>query len=188
MIKLLPNILSLFRIASVPFILLFLYAGETYYFYAFVLFLMAAISDWLDGLIARHWDGLTDFGSWIDPVADKCLVLGVLIALSVLTDSNFLMGCNVLLIMRNVVMSMIRERCRRSQMASAVKVSSLGKTKTIFEFIYISFSLFYLAYSYYAVEEVLMLLGLLAVGFSYLSLCLYIKNLSDSLTIRYSKG
>jgi len=146
------------------------------------------MSDWLDGMIARRYNVLTELGAWLDPIADKLLVLAVLLALSTMTESTFLWVCNILLILRNVVMNLIRSMCDYLSMSNVVKVSVLGKTKTVFEFFYIAFSLFFLAYSKYKLESVLNFLAMVAVSFSYLSLCFYVKNICHSLTIRYSKG
>ena len=149
MIRFVPNALSVLRILCIPWILLGLYLGSYYYPYVFYLFLIAAMSDWLDGMIARRYNVLTELGAWLDPIADKLLVLAVLLALSTMTESTFLWVCNILLILRNVVMNLIRSMCDYLSMSNVVKVSVLGKTKTVFEFFYIAFSLFFLAYSKY---------------------------------------
>lgn len=68
----LPNALSLFRLLSfIPAMWLF---NTGLYAYSFIIFLLAALSDYLDGVIARQWNQKTDFGAIIDPAADKVLM------------------------------------------------------------------------------------------------------------------
>lgn len=88
MIKKLPNIICWFRIALVPFVLLFLLdtplsedmAIKTRFLISGILFAVAILSDFVDGKIARKFDAVTNFGKFLDPIADKLLVLGVLCA------------------------------------------------------------------------------------------------------------
>ncbi|MBQ6809645.1 MAG: CDP-diacylglycerol--glycerol-3-phosphate 3-phosphatidyltransferase [Clostridia bacterium] len=88
MIKKLPNIICWFRIALIPFVLLFLLdtpvsesmAIKTRFLVSGILFAVAILSDFVDGKIARKFDAVTNFGKFLDPIADKLLVLGVLCA------------------------------------------------------------------------------------------------------------
>ena len=79
-----PNRLSLIRIASVPFItLLLVLNGYAWTGYAALFwFILAAITDFVDGHIARKYNLVTNFGKFIDPVADKLLVLSAMVMLS----------------------------------------------------------------------------------------------------------
>ena len=79
-----PNRLSLMRIGSVPVItlLLSLKGGVWMYYVALFLFIFAAITDFVDGHIARKYNLVTNFGKFIDPVADKLLVLSAMVMLS----------------------------------------------------------------------------------------------------------
>jgi cardiolipin synthase (CMP-forming) len=75
-----PNTLTLLRIALVPFIALRLLDGA--YGTACVLFIISALSDWADGMIARHWNQRTRFGAIADPLADKLTMLTVTLLLT----------------------------------------------------------------------------------------------------------
>ena len=77
-----PNRLSLIRIALVPFIILMMYVNlPASYIIALALFALASFTDFLDGQIARRRHLVTNFGKFIDPVADKLLVLSTMIGL-----------------------------------------------------------------------------------------------------------
>ena len=70
-----PNAISLARIATIPFIVYAVIQGA--WMTAFVLFMLAGLSDGIDGLIARYFDQRSAFGAYIDPVADKTLTVAV---------------------------------------------------------------------------------------------------------------
>ncbi|GAB5463512.1 CDP-alcohol phosphatidyltransferase family protein [Hoeflea alexandrii] len=75
----LPNFITIARFIMVPLIILAMINGEM--LAAFLLFMLAGISDGLDGLIARHFNQRSELGSWLDPVADKFLLVSVFIML-----------------------------------------------------------------------------------------------------------
>lgn len=78
----LPNALSLIRIALVPLLIfLLLVPNQDHAIYAAGLFVILVLSDWMDGFIARRFKAITTFGKYIDPLADKVLVISALIAL-----------------------------------------------------------------------------------------------------------
>ena len=87
-IKKLPNVLCWIRIALIPFILLFLLENTVSAFFSVptrivlsgVLFVAATLTDLLDGKIARKYDAVTNFGKFIDPIADKMLIVSILVA------------------------------------------------------------------------------------------------------------
>lgn len=75
----LPNFITVARFIMVPLIILAMINGEM--LAAFLLFMLAGISDGLDGFIARHFNQRSELGSWLDPVADKFLLVSVFIML-----------------------------------------------------------------------------------------------------------
>jgi CDP-diacylglycerol--glycerol-3-phosphate 3-phosphatidyltransferase len=77
-----PNILTLFRIALIPVVCLFIYFGDpTSCAFAVVLFAVAGITDWFDGYLARKQDLVSLTGKFLDPLADKLLVMASLMML-----------------------------------------------------------------------------------------------------------
>ena len=80
-----PNVLTAIRIVLVPFILLLVLIDTTVAgWWAFGLFTFAAVTDQVDGWVARRWYGVTRWGQIADPIADKLLVIGTLTALAVM--------------------------------------------------------------------------------------------------------
>lgn len=88
MIKKVPNMICIFRMVLVPFILLFMlespitanFTVQTRFLISGIIFGVAILSDAVDGKIARRFDAVTNFGKFLDPIADKLLVLSVLMA------------------------------------------------------------------------------------------------------------
>ncbi len=75
-----PNIITILRLLSVP--LLIVAITQASYTFAFLLFLAAGISDAVDGFIARRWNMRTELGAYIDPLADKALLVSIYVTLS----------------------------------------------------------------------------------------------------------
>lgn len=80
-IKILPNLITMARIVSVPFIVSLLLNEE--YVFAFWLFMAAGVSDGVDGYLAKHFDATTRLGAYMDPVADKVMLIALFVALGV---------------------------------------------------------------------------------------------------------
>lgn len=73
------NKITIFRVVLIPVFLVLMYLrfpGHMYW--AFGVFVLASLSDFVDGYIARHYNQVTDFGKFMDPLADKCLVMAAL--------------------------------------------------------------------------------------------------------------
>lgn len=87
----LPNKLTLFRIILIPFVMYFIMAGVNVSLNMYIglaLFIIACITDFLDGYIARKYNLVTNLGKFLDPVADKLLIICVLICFVQLSDVN----------------------------------------------------------------------------------------------------
>ncbi len=126
-----PNILTLTRVGLIPiFILLYYLPFHWSYLAAAVTFTIASITDWLDGYLARKWEQSTPFGAFLDPVADKLMVIVALILL-VQSHANFWVTAPaVVIIGREMVISALREWMAEIGARAQVAVSQLGKYKT----------------------------------------------------------
>ena len=132
-----PNILSFFRIfSSVPIILLFYFQ---FYYFALLLFLFAALTDFFDGLIARKLNQESDFGSLLDLIADKILVLSLLIWFVFIYDNFLIFISSYLIIMREIIISSLRVNfLSKGVNLELIKPNFFGKFKTTFQMIAIS--------------------------------------------------
>jgi cardiolipin synthase len=87
MITTIPNIITMFRIATVPVLIILLHEHE--YGWAFLVFLVSGISDGLDGFIAKRFDMASELGAILDPLADKALIFSSYLMLMLLGDLPF---------------------------------------------------------------------------------------------------
>ena len=132
-----PNLLTLFRSISGPLIALLLYGGEIAGAVALVIYICAALTDFLDGWLARRWDQVSDFGRMLDPIADKLLVAAVLIAL---VDLNVLRGFHiipiVIILCRELLVPGLREYLAGDLI---IPVTWAAKWKTTIQMVAIGF-------------------------------------------------
>lgn len=125
------------RLLLLPFLIIALYeSGPSYTSFAFFIFI--AVTDYLDGLLARLWRVESEFGAFLDPAADKFLVCMVLIVLAVQNQSALFSYCAMIIIGRELLMSMLREWCAKCGAANIVSVDQIGKAKTAFQLIALS--------------------------------------------------
>jgi len=126
----LPNLLTLARILAIPVICWLLVAGgDTLRWIAFGLYVIAAITDWLDGYLARKLDQGSPLGRMLDPIADKLLVLALLIVLAWTRDFSGLdLIPAVAILIREVLVSGLREYLGPRNVV--VHVTQLAKWKT----------------------------------------------------------
>jgi CDP-diacylglycerol--glycerol-3-phosphate 3-phosphatidyltransferase/cardiolipin synthase len=138
----LPTILTLGRVAVIPLVLALFYVNWPQARHAAaLLFVVAALTDWLDGYLARLWDQTSAFGAFLDPVADKLLVAVALVML-LRDDPRSLMGILVAIIIgREITISALREWLAELGQRTRVAVSWVGKLKTAFQMTSISLML-----------------------------------------------
>ena len=104
-------------------------------------FVFGALTDWLDGWIARRFDMSSKFGAFLDPVADK---LAVVIALFIIVERHqtaYMALLAAVIVGREITISSLREWMAQVGAHGLVKVAGLGKIKTIFQMVAISFLL-----------------------------------------------
>jgi CDP-diacylglycerol---glycerol-3-phosphate 3-phosphatidyltransferase len=135
----LPNRLSFVRILIIPVIILLIAAqSERYLFISSLLFIMAGITDGLDGLIARKLSMTSRLGLYLDPIADKLLISCVLITLSYYHMVP--LWVTLTLVSREIIINGLRSFYATEGIA--IYPSSAGKVKTTLQIIGISFILF----------------------------------------------
>ena len=141
-----PNNLTLLRIALIPcLILVFYLSDQTLSLYqknltATLIFLFAAITDWLDGYFARRLNQTSDFGAFIDPVADKLIVIAALILLVELGRVESIVA--FIIIAREFTISSLREWMAMLGKSGSIAVAFIGKLKTTLQMIAILFLLY----------------------------------------------
>ena len=138
----LPNFLTLVRVVLIPVLVLvwFLpwqYAGELSAF----IFVIAALTDWLDGWLARRWKQESAFGAFLDPVADKLIVAAALVLLVDAFDSVLVTLSAIVIIGREIVVSALREWMSEIGQRARVAVGWLGKVKTAMQMLAITICL-----------------------------------------------
>jgi len=127
-----PNLLTLFRLFLIPVFILCFYSGvENARFWAAFVFWLAAITDALDGYLARKLQQSTPFGAFLDPVADKVMVAVALVLIAVDSLSMWVTIPAIIMISREIVISALREWMAELGKRANVAVSNLGKYKTI---------------------------------------------------------
>ena len=129
-----PNLLTWMRIVLIPVFVAVFYlpdawlAPETKNATAAALFLVAALTDWLDGWLARHLNQTSAFGAFLDPVADKLMVMAALTVLVSLQRVDVLIA--TIIIGREITISALREWMAKIGESRSVAVSFVGKLKT----------------------------------------------------------
>ena len=122
------NLLTVIRILLAPIILLFLIFGE--YLFCIFLFLLAGMSDYFDGYLARKYNAESQLGEILDPIADKILVVFILIGLSVNLNSYLMAVMSSFIISREIGVAALRDYAARNEMSHKTKVTFLAKSKT----------------------------------------------------------
>ena len=144
-----PNILTLARIALIPVFLLAAYwppamgfeanhSDMTRHIILTTIFVVAAVTDWFDGYLARTLNQTSAFGRFLDPVADKLMVAAALIVLVQWQPSMSMAFAAIVIISREITVSALREWMAELGARTNVAVSTVGKYKTAFQMIAIT--------------------------------------------------
>jgi len=127
----LANQLTLLRIFLIPlFVFVFFLPWKWAHFSSAMLFSVAAITDWLDGYVARKYNQSTKLGAFLDPVADKLMVVIALVLLLTLYPNMWFAVAACVIIGREIVISALREWMAELGQRASVAVSYIGKIKT----------------------------------------------------------
>jgi len=171
----LPNKLTVARVCLIP-VFLVIYLGQIFgpasHYVALAIFAVASATDWLDGYIARKHHLITNFGKFMDPLADKLLVCSAMVAMVPLRLPAWAV---IIIISREFIITGFRLIAAEKNMVLAADI--WGKIKTVTQMLLIIFLLLELSGAW--VPAVSWILITLSVFFTILSACNYIfKNLN----------
>ena len=135
----LSNLLTLVRVAIIPIIVFCIYLKSPFFGWtAFILFCLASITDYFDGYLARTRNEITNFGTFLDPIADKLLVASVILILTskgVIADWETIPALIILL--REITVSGLREYLAGIKVS--IPVSRIAKLKTLLQLFALAF-------------------------------------------------
>jgi cardiolipin synthase (CMP-forming) len=142
-----PNLITYSRIVLIPLIVGLFYLPDAWLSYenknivACSIFVFAAVTDWLDGYLARRLNQMSAFGAFLDPVADKLIVVGALVVLLQLGRVDPLVA--LIIIGREIAISALREWMAVLGQGRSVAVAFIGKLKTVSQMVAIPLLLFH---------------------------------------------
>lgn len=156
----LPNKLSLLRICLIPvMVILFSIGGTIYMRLSAIVFLIASVTDYFDGHIARKQNIVTDFGRFVDPLADKLLVLSALILLC--SSSQVPAWVVITILARELAIDGLRMIVVRK--GTVIAAGKLGKLKTASQMLYILVLMFFQLSSWSNVFTIVLTIWIVAI-------------------------
>ncbi len=170
--------LTLSRILFIPLIIFFyLFPDGEYRNYSAYFFLLALISDYLDGVVARNLNQVTAFGEFLDPIADKLLVVITILLLAQSISSLYFLIPSIIIISREFLVIAIRQRLAEIRGKVSLRVTNISKIKTSFQMI----SLFFLLHHDISIDFIsLHLVGIfllcVAAILTVISFIYYVRN------------
>jgi len=175
-----PIILTWLRIAMIPLLIGLFYVPDRWLeapvrdALAALAFVVAALTDWLDGWLARRWNQTSAFGAFLDPVADKLMVCAALLILLHLGRVDVFIA--LIIIGREIAISALREWMARLGASASVAVHWLGKVKTIAQMIAIPCLLLWHPLPGLRVDVIGQLLLVIAAILTVWSMCYYLRR------------
>ena len=140
------NFMTIARMLLAPIILVSLIFSN--YLICVLLFFLAGLTDYFDGYLARKYNAVSELGEILDPIADKILVVFILIGLSVELDSQLMALLSSLIIAREIGVAALRDYSARNNLSERTKVTFLAKAKTSIQLLTIGLYLLALAISF----------------------------------------
>jgi len=140
----LANLVTLIRIVMIPLLAIAFYwpvPGSNVL--VTTLFVVASLSDWADGYIARRFNQASPFGAFLDPVADKLMVATVLILVTQSYNDTLITLSAAIIVGREITISALREWMSELGEGARIKVAMTGKIKTAFQMIALGFLLYH---------------------------------------------
>ncbi len=175
----LPIFLTWMRVVAIPLIVGIYYLPDDLLampiknLIATILFILAALTDWLDGFLARRWQQTSSFGAFLDPVADKLMVAAALLVLLDLGRVDAVVA--LVIIGREIAISALREWMAQKGARNNIAVNFLGKLKTVAQMLAIPFLLFYRSIGSIDIVQIGHAMIWLAVFLTILSMAYYIR-------------
>ena len=142
-----PNLVTLSRIVLIPLLIGIYYLPDQWLSWegrnitSTAVFILAGITDWLDGYLARRLNQASAFGAFFDPVADKLIVVAALLVVLYLGRVDMLVA--LIIIGREIAISALREWMAKVGQAASVAVAFIGKLKTVVQMVAIPLLLFH---------------------------------------------
>ena len=142
-----PNLVTFSRILLIPVIIAIYYLPNSWLsedgknITATSVFIFAGITDWLDGYLARRLNQMSAFGAFLDPVADKLIVVSALLALLYLNRVDMIVA--LIIVGREIAISALREWMAKVGQAKSVAVAFIGKLKTVAQMVAIPLLLYH---------------------------------------------
>ena len=174
-----PNILTTTRIVLIPVFVGLFYlppnnlSPDQANFFSMLVFVLAALTDWLDGYLARALNQTSAFGAFLDPVADKLMVTAALIVLVELGRVGAMVA--LIIIGREIAISALREWMAGVGAGGSVAVATIGKVKTAAQMIAIPFLLYYQPIGNFNVAKIGSYLIYLAAVLTLISMLYYLR-------------
>lgn len=175
--KHLPNILTMMRILLIPFFIYY-FINESLMI-AFTIFMVASVTDFFDGYLARKYQVISNFGKIMDPLADKLLVLSALALLSFGKHGYLSMWIFIIITLREVLITILRDIYKKKKIILAA--NNWGKIKTVLQMVGLTVSFFLLGINFPLTNYVLYLnlYFWIVVVVTLLSGASYFKNIKE---------
>ncbi len=179
-----PNSLTWLRIALIPILVVMFYLPMRWaHIVTAAIFLIASITDWLDGFLARHLHQTSRLGAFLDPVADKLIIVTALLLIVAESNFPFLAIPTAVIVGREIVISALREWMAEVGKRTSVAVSFIGKVKTFIQMLAIFLLLLGRPDSGYPMIGLAGYIMLyIATALTLWSMCYYLKSAWSELT------
>ena len=173
----LPTVITLFRVALIPLFAVVFYLPFSWANVAATsIFFVASVSDWVDGYLARIMKQESSFGAFLDPVADKLMVVVIIILLVEAHPSIYMVLPAVIIVAREISISALREWMAQLGSSTTLQVSFVGKAKTVAQMLALGFMIFSEPLMGLPIFDIGLLLFYWAAFLTILSMIIYLRS------------
>lgn len=182
-----PTLLTLLRLFLIPaFVLFFYLPWHPAKIIAVVIFILGAITDFLDGYLARSLKQATRFGAFLDPVVDKLIVVTALLMIVGELHAIYVTIPTAVIVGREILVSSLREWMAEVGKSTSIAVSFIAKIKTTVQMLAVVFLLLFSWHSAFKITGIILLY--VATLLTLFSMVMYIKTAWSSLTFAKENG